>query len=82
MLLAADGAPLGLVTDRDLTLGVLAEDADPSRPAILHASSPSSTGAPEVTVDAAIDLMVRHQIRRLPVVAGRRRRRASSRSPT
>jgi CBS domain-containing protein len=68
VLVGDDGAPLGIVTDRDLTLGVLAEDGDPSGPAILQASSPVVTGAPDVSVDAAIDLMVRHQIRRLPVV--------------
>jgi CBS domain-containing protein len=60
--------PVGLVTDRDLTLGVLADGGSADDPAILHASSPVLTAGPEMDIDGAIALMTRHQIRRLPVL--------------
>jgi CBS domain-containing protein len=61
--------PVGLVTDRDLTLGVLADGGRAGDPAISHASSPVVTATPEMDIDGAIELMTRHQIRRLPVLA-------------
>ena len=62
------GGPVGLVTDRDLTLGVLADGGGADDPAIFHASTPVITGVPELPIDGAIELMTRHQIRRLPVL--------------
>lgn len=64
----ATGGPVGLVTDRDLALGVLADGRAADDPAIFHASSPVIAAAPEIDVDGAIELMTRHQIRRLPVL--------------
>lgn len=66
----ADGAVVGIVTDRDLTVGVLAEGRDPGEPASAHASAPVITVGPGDPVRAAADLMVEHGIRRVPVLDG------------
>ena len=66
------GAPVGFVTDRDLTISVLADGRDASDRAAAHASAPVVTGAPDMDVHEAAELMVRHGIRRLPVIDGDR----------
>lgn len=66
------GRPVGFVTDRDLAVSVLADARDPSDAAAAHASSPVVTGSPAMDVEEAADLMVRHGIRRLPVIDGER----------
>jgi CBS domain-containing protein len=70
VLLDDDGQPVGFVTDRDLAVSVVADGRDPGEPAGGHASSPVVTGAPEMDVEEAAALMVRHGIRRLPILAG------------
>lgn len=70
VILVEDGAPVGLVTDRDLTVGALADGRDPGDRADGHASSPVVTGTPDMDVEEAAELMVRHGIRRLPVLDG------------
>jgi CBS domain-containing protein len=66
------GAICGFVTDRDLALGALTDGRDPSDPVEAHASSPVVTAEPAMDVEAAAELMVRHGIRRLPIIdAGR-----------
>ncbi|MDP1848751.1 MAG: CBS domain-containing protein [Solirubrobacteraceae bacterium] len=62
------GAICGFVTDRDLALGALTDGRDPSDPVEAHASSPVVTAEPRMDVEAAAELMVRHGIRRLPVI--------------
>jgi CBS domain-containing protein len=57
-----------LVTDRDLTLSVLADGRDPSGPAADHASSPVITAAPDMELEEGAELMMRHGVRRLVVV--------------
>jgi CBS domain-containing protein len=64
------GSPVAMLTDRDLTLRVFAEGADPASPALQHASRPLVCGEPEMELDEAAALMVRHRVRRLPVVKG------------
>jgi CBS domain-containing protein len=64
------GSPVALLTDRDLTLRVFAEGADPASPALGHASRPLICGEPEMGLDEAAALMVQHRVRRLPVVQG------------
>ena len=66
------GAICGFVTDRDLALGALTDGRDPSDPVEAHASSPVVTAEPGMDVEAAAELMVRHGIRRLPVLDGER----------
>jgi CBS domain-containing protein len=66
------GSPLALVTDRDLALRVFAEGVDPGAGVGEHASRPLVCGEPEMELEEAAALMVRHRVRRLPVVdAGR-----------
>jgi CBS domain-containing protein len=59
---------VGFVTDRDLTLSVLADGRDAGDRASDHASSPVITAEPGMDVQEAAELMVRHGIRRLVVV--------------
>ncbi|HEU4599857.1 MAG TPA: CBS domain-containing protein [Solirubrobacterales bacterium] len=64
------GAPVAMLTDRDLTLRVTAEGVDPANPAVDRASRPLICGEPEMELDEAAALMVQHRVRRLPVVSG------------
>jgi CBS domain-containing protein len=72
VLVDEEGTICGFVTDRDLALGALTDGRDPGDPVEAHASSPVVTAEPAMDVEAAAELMVRHGIRRLPVIdAGR-----------
>ena len=62
------GQPVGVITDRDLALAILAEDADPDGVAGDHASQPLVAGDVEMDLEAAADLMIQHHIRRLPLL--------------
>lgn len=72
VLLDEAGGPAALVTDRDLTISVLADGHDGRQAAGDHASLPVVTGSPDMEVEEAADLMVAHGIRRLPVLDGGR----------
>ena len=67
-IVITDGDPVGIVTDRDLTTQVLAEQADPDE---LVAEDVMSDGLQTIAHDAgfyeATELMSEHGIRRLPV---------------
>jgi CBS domain-containing protein len=63
-----DGTPVAMVTDRDLTVRILADEADADVAVGYHASRPLITGEPEMQLDEAAALMVQHRVRRLPVV--------------
>ena len=64
--------PLGVITDRDLALMVVADGVGPSEPAGPHASRPLITGQVGMDVEEAAALMVEHRIRRLPLTDGDR----------
>lgn len=68
---AEDGKLLGIVTDRDLALRVLAERKDPASVKVgdIATTSPH-TVTPDMKLSEARDLMEQHKIRRLPVVKG------------
>jgi CBS domain-containing protein len=66
-----EGVPMAMVTDRDLAVRVLAEEAEEASVGG-HASRPLITGDPEMLLDEAAALMVQHRVRRLPVVDGDR----------
>ena len=67
----AEGDPAGIVTDRDLALRVLAEDrAAADAPIGECATAPLITGEPEMGLEEAAALMVRHRVRRLPIIEG------------
>jgi CBS domain-containing protein len=60
---------LGLVTDRDLVVRVLADRRDPTEVKLSEILTKSPvTVTPDMQVSEARDLMAEHQIRRLPVV--------------
>ena len=64
---------VGMVTDRDLVLNVLAKDVDPHKVTVasICSENPIVVG-PEDSLDIALQHMAREQIRRLPVVEERR----------
>ena len=64
------GRPIGLITDRDLALAVVADRIGPDSAAGAHASHPLVTGQVEMHLEEAVELMIQHRIRRLPVTDG------------
>ena len=60
--------PVGIVTDRDLAIDVLADASDPAMPVRDCATAPVVTGESDMDLDEAAALMVGHRIRRLPVM--------------
>jgi len=63
------GRLVGLVTDRDLVVRVLAEGKDPSSTTIGEiASADLTTVTPDTDLTEALELMSASQVRRLPVV--------------
>jgi CBS domain-containing protein len=60
--------PVGIITDRDLAIGVLAGAGEPGDPAARCATAPVVTGEQDMELEEAAALMVGHRIRRLPVV--------------
>lgn len=68
-----DGNPIGILTERDILYRVVAEGRDPSLTKLEEvASKPLVTVKPELTVGEAIALMIRKNIRRVPVIEGGR----------
>ena len=67
-----DGEKLvGMVTDRDLVLQVLARDLDPHKVPVSDVCSEEPvTATPEEPIDDALQRMASEQVRRLPVVQG------------
>ncbi len=66
------GAPVAMVTDRDLAVRIFAEGVDPGSPVGEHASRPLICGEPAMELNEAAALMVQHRVRRLPVIDGER----------
>ena len=65
-----NGRPVGVITDRDLALAVVADQVDAAEVAGEHASRPLVTGEVEMDIEEAVALMIQHRIRRLPVTEG------------
>jgi CBS domain-containing protein len=63
-----EGVPAAMVTDRDLAVRVLADERPGEEAVGEHVSRPLITGDPDMALEEAAALMVRHRIRRLPVV--------------
>ena len=70
VVVCESGRPVGVITDRDLALAVVADTVEPRAPAGDHASRPLVTGEVEMDIEEAVALMVQHHIRRLPVTRG------------
>jgi CBS domain-containing protein len=62
------GRPVGIVTDRDLALCVVAEARGHEEPVQEFATTPLITGEVDMDLEEAAALMVEHRIRRLPVM--------------
>jgi CBS domain-containing protein len=63
------GGLVGMVTDRDLVVQVLAKGLDPEKVKVSEVASENPVVAePEESLDSALQRMAREQIRRLPVV--------------
>jgi CBS domain-containing protein len=68
-----EGRLVGMITDRDIALRVVAESADPASVTVGEiASHDTVTAAPDQELDEALRLMAHHQVRRLPVAEGGR----------
>jgi CBS domain-containing protein len=60
---------VGIITDRDITTRVVAEAADPQRTSVGDVYSRDLISVePDEDLEEALQLMARHQVRRLPVV--------------
>src|SRR4051794_29175993 len=70
VVLVDDGRPVGFITDRDLALSVVADGRSADDRASDHASSPVITGEPDMEVEEAGELMMRHGVRRIVVLSG------------
>ncbi|MGW0809720.1 CBS domain-containing protein [Nonomuraea sp. NPDC002799] len=63
-----NGRMCGIITDRDITVRVVAGEKPPQTP-VRDAYSPSVEAVgPDTSVDQAVQLMRSHAVRRLPVV--------------
>ena len=68
-----DGRLVGIITDRDIVVKVIAKGDDPSSRTVGDiASLDLVTITPDSDVSEALDLMAENQVRRLPVVDGDR----------
>ena len=66
-----DGSVLGLVTDRDLVLRVMAERRDPMEVRVGDIASTTAVSVtPDTRLSEARDLMEQHRVRRLLVMKG------------
>jgi CBS domain-containing protein len=60
---------VGMITDRDITTRVVAEAADPAATSVGDVYSRDLVSIePDEDLEDALQLMARHQVRRLPVV--------------
>ena len=63
------GTLQGIVTDRDITIRVIAENRNPKEARVGDIATPNPvTVSPDMSIDEAARLMAQHQVRRLPVV--------------
>jgi len=68
-----DGRLVGIVTDRDIVVRVVAEGRDPNATTVGEiASTELVTVSPGDNLDEALNLLAQRQVRRLPVVEGDR----------
>jgi CBS domain-containing protein len=64
------GELVGMVTDRDVVLQVVAKDLDPHKVPVSDICSANPvTAQPEESLDEALQRMASKQVRRLPIVA-------------
>lgn len=67
--LVQNGKLVGVITDRDVTIRVVADGLDPHlEQAEMHMTRNPTCATPDMSLDEAERLMAREQIRRLPVL--------------
>lgn len=63
------GRPVGIVTERDMVLKILAVEKDPHATRVSEfMSTPLVNIDPDATIEKAVETMIKHGFRRLPVV--------------
>jgi CBS domain-containing protein len=70
VVICESGRPVGVITDRDLALAVVADSVEAGTSAGEQASRPLVSGQIEMDIEEAVALMIQHRIRRLPVTRG------------
>jgi CBS domain-containing protein len=71
VVVADDGRPVGIVTDRDIAVRVVAEGRDPRETPVRDAASGDVEAVrPDTKISDATELMRLRAVRRLPVVEG------------
>ena len=74
IVIEEDGAPVGILTDRDLTVRVMAEDLDASKVTVDRVMSAFPVFlSPQHDLRSALDVMLEMGVRRLPAVNSRGR---------
>lgn len=68
VIVDSEGAPVAMLTDRDLAVRILAEEADAEASVGDYVSRPLVAGEPQMELEEAAALMVQHRVRRLPVI--------------
>ncbi|MEU4578497.1 CBS domain-containing protein [Nonomuraea sp. ATR24] len=63
-----NGRMRGIVTDRDITVRLVADDKGPQTPVKEACSSDVEAIGPDTSIEQAVQLMRSHAVRRLPVV--------------
>ena len=69
----ADERLKGMITDRDIVVSVLAAGKDPASTKVIDVSTGDGntiTIGADDSLDAALETMKKHQVRRLPVIEG------------
>lgn len=70
LVVTEDGAVVGIITERDFVKKIVAEGRDPSKTLVKEIMSrPVIVVAPETPLDDAVRLMVKHKIKKLPVMS-------------
>ena len=73
VLVMDDGRLIGILTDRDIAIRVVAENKDPNTPVRQAVSAGDlATVTPDTKLEEAVQLMRSKAVRRLPVVEGDR----------
>lgn len=67
-IVAGDGKPVGVITDRDITIRAVAEGVDCNGQVDQYMTKAVCTVGPETTLNEAMSVMEENQIRRIIVV--------------
>ncbi|MEM0211904.1 MAG: CBS domain-containing protein [Candidatus Methanomethylicia archaeon] len=69
LIVLEKGRPIGIVSERDLVFKVMALEKEPSKVKVSEImSKPLITVDPDATLDEVVEIMVKHDLRRIPVV--------------